>query len=96
MDRIILQGKNLRERSEGHEYLAEVMDFPEYYGGNLDALYECLTDICEDTLICVEYDGDELESDFFHVFMNVLLDAVAYNRRLKLQCAAYGGFEFDF
>lgn len=27
-----------------HEALAQALDFPDYYGKNLDALYDCLTD----------------------------------------------------
>lgn len=33
------------------EYIARQMDFPEYYGKNLDALYDCLTDIAEPTAV---------------------------------------------
>ncbi|MBQ8083219.1 MAG: barstar family protein, partial [Clostridia bacterium] len=28
-----------------HAVLKEAFEFPEYYGGNLDALHDCLTDI---------------------------------------------------
>ena len=28
-----------------HAYLAEMLEFPSYYGNNLDALLDCLTDI---------------------------------------------------
>ena len=38
-------------RREIHEYIAEKMAFPEYYGHNLDALYDCLTDITEPTAV---------------------------------------------
>ena len=38
-------------RREIHEYIAEKMAFPEYYGHNLDALYDCLTDISEPTAV---------------------------------------------
>ena len=30
--------------SDGHKYLKEALDFPDYYGENLDALYDCLTE----------------------------------------------------
>ena len=29
---------------DGHNYLKEVLNFPDYYGKNLDALYDCLTE----------------------------------------------------
>ncbi len=38
-------------RRKIHEYIAEKMNFPQYYGHNLDALYDCLTDICEPTAV---------------------------------------------
>lgn len=34
-----------------HSYIADSLGFPEYYGKNLDALYDCLTDIDEPTAI---------------------------------------------
>ncbi|RAP46472.1 MAG: ribonuclease inhibitor [Methanosphaera sp. rholeuAM74] len=46
---IILDGKLIKKRS--HDYLSEVFDFPSYYGRNLDALYDCLTDIGTQTEI---------------------------------------------
>ena len=34
--------------SDGHKYLKKALDFPDYYGENLDALYDCLCDLnCE-------------------------------------------------
>lgn len=43
MKRIEIDG-NLIKRN-GHKYLKKVFNFPNYYGNNLDALYDCLTDI---------------------------------------------------
>ncbi|CAE7846929.1 yrdF, partial [Symbiodinium microadriaticum] len=40
-----------------YEYLGQSLEFPEYYGGNLDALYDCATrDICEP--VCVVWPKD--------------------------------------
>ena len=39
--KIILDGRVCTNRTETHLYLKEMMDFPEYYGMNLDALYDC-------------------------------------------------------
>ena len=39
--KIILDGRVCTDRTETHLYLKEMLDFPEYYGMNLDALYDC-------------------------------------------------------
>lgn len=37
---------------EIHEVLKHDLDFPDYYGGNLDALWDCLTDmLCDISFI---------------------------------------------
>ncbi len=65
-----------------HAALKEAFEFPEYYGGNLDALHDCLTDIAvkatEAEPITVTFAGYKkakraLGSDF-HNFRNVLND----------------------
>ena len=47
----------LNDRDSAHDYLAEVFEFPEYYGKNLDALYDCLGDISEPTRLYVMRDA---------------------------------------
>lgn len=42
-----------RPAEEIHRDFAEALAFPPYYGNNLDALYDALTDICEDTELCL-------------------------------------------
>lgn len=42
--KIILDGKRMTSKEETHAYLKEALDLPSYYGRNLDALYDCLTE----------------------------------------------------
>ena len=57
MKKVELDFKGLFTPRQIHEYIAQKLDFPEYYGKNLDALYDCLTDICDETEIrIVNYD----------------------------------------
>ena len=42
----VLDGDAISTREELHAALARELALPDWYGGNLDALYDCLTD-CE-------------------------------------------------
>ena len=57
------------------------MKFPDYYGGNLDALYDCLTDISSDTAVDIRYDA---ENDMQRAVLEVFSDAVAANTHLAI------------
>ena len=41
---VILDARKLGEKEEAHAYLKNVFAFPDYYGANLDALYDCLSE----------------------------------------------------
>lgn len=42
---LILDARRLSTREEAHIYLREALELPDYYGNNLDALYDCLTEL---------------------------------------------------
>lgn len=63
---IILDGIMIREKS--HEYLKEKLDLPDYYGKNLDALYDCLTEIGVETeieIVNASFISKDLTDTFF-------------------------------
>ena len=72
MKKTELDFKELFTPRQIHEYIAEKLDFPEYYGKNLDALYDCLTDICEETEITIKnYDIlDYRENRIINTFLD--------------------------
>lgn len=45
MHEVTLNCAGLQDKARLHSVLAEALDFPEWYGNNLDALYDCLTDL---------------------------------------------------
>lgn len=82
---IILDTLCLTEPEAAHAYLKEKLSFPEYYGNNLDALYECLTDICEETVLRLRAEGGVMpESSYFIKLFGVMRDAEAENPRLTI------------
>jgi ribonuclease inhibitor len=51
MREFVFDGAELPTPRQVQDALAERMEFPEWYGRNLDALHDCLGDIREETLI---------------------------------------------
>ena len=49
MKEIMIDGSTISTSPDLHEALATALAFPAHYGKNLDALYDCLTEIGEDT-----------------------------------------------
>ena len=46
MKTVILNGLRMTDRETAHSYLAYKLDLPAYYGRNLDALADCLSEFC--------------------------------------------------
>lgn len=71
-----LDGNLIKER--GHDYLMEALELPDYYGKNLDALYDCLTEMeCEIELT----NAGEVDEDILDTFR----DAADENDLLKFK-----------
>ena len=68
------------EKEKIHTVMAEELDFPSYYGKNLDALYDALTDICEETVITVNG-----QSDYGTKLLAAINDAAAANKNIKVE-----------
>lgn len=53
MKKITLEAARLKSKSSAHKYLKDRLNLPEYYGENLDALWDCLMEICAPTTIVI-------------------------------------------
>ena len=73
MKEITLDGKYLQQTEAGHLYLMQMLDFPEYYGKNMDALYDLLTEIAEPVAIRIE-NPDALDIKIRRVFQDAALN----------------------
>ena len=47
--RVELDCRKMTDKQAAHAYLKQELSFPEYYGNNLDALYDVLTELGEQT-----------------------------------------------
>ena len=42
---VVLDASRMTDKETTHDYLKKVLDLPEYYGNNLDALHDCLEEM---------------------------------------------------
>lgn len=74
-----LDGKLIKDH--GHDYLMEVLNLPDYYGKNLDALYDCLTEIsCDVTLI----NSSEVDEEIVQTFVDAANENDFFNFEIIL------------
>ncbi len=92
MKKVVIDGGAVKTMEDIHRTFAEALDFPEWYGGNLDALYDCLTDLFEETEIVIE-NRDALAGVLGRRcagFWRVLCDAARENRRIRISGELFG------
>ena len=71
-NRIVLDCRMFLERGAAHDYLAKKLALPEYYGRNLDALYDCLSGVKGDIVFL---HADEIDSGYARKILRVFEDA---------------------
>ena len=81
---VILDAKKMLEKEKMHEYFAKKFDLPEYYGKNLDALFDCLCEINEPTLIKLKNE-DALEASIKDGLIELFLDVCNENEIVKFE-----------
>jgi len=82
----ILTFIGIKTKEELHELLFKRLCLPAHYGGNADALFDCLTDIAEDTQIIL-FNTEELKSSlgkYGEVILKVFADAARANGHITL------------
>lgn len=57
--RVVLTAQKISDRSSMAAFMKEELDLPEYFGGNLDALSDLLSEISQETVF--ELEESELE-----------------------------------
>ena len=79
--RFVLDGGSVGSRETLHQTLAAGLRLPDWYGGNLDALHDCLTDITEPTELVIR-NGGALKAalgNYAAALERVLADCAAEN-----------------
>lgn len=69
-------------RLQVHAYLMEILPLPPYYGRNLDALYDCLTELADTELVILH---TEAAPASFDAVRQVISDAAKENPALTVE-----------
>ena len=86
MDSIRLDCTQMTDREMAHDYLAQALSFPEWYGRNLDALYDLLTGYTAP--LCLELLHPEALAalgDYGCALLDTLRDAASDNPQFTLR-----------
>ena len=82
MTELILDGLTLKSREELHDALTQGLHLPSYFGRNLDALFDCMTERREETRLCLR-NAERLPCG--RKLLQVLRDAAAENPSLHIE-----------
>ena len=86
---VIVDGALILNREMLHDTLSTALRLPAWYGRNLDALYDCLTDVQEETVVVLR-DRAALEEHlggYGRRFMRLLEEVSRENPHLRLETA---------
>ena len=83
MKEIVIDCAEMTGPRQLHHALARALDFPQWYGNNLDALHDCLTEISEPLRLILR--GTDALGIFAGGFCRVLEDAREENPNLDFR-----------
>lgn len=87
MKTVAIDGNEIINMMDIHRIFAEELEFPEWYGMNLDALFDCLCDMTEEVEIVIE-NKTELSENLgvsFEKLCAVLDDACEENGNISVE-----------
>ena len=84
MKTVDLNGRKLVSETAAQDYLFDMFDFPNYYGEDLEALYDALVDISEETHVSIINRNIMENSSYGSKLMWIFEDAASDNDKLYL------------
>lgn len=86
MKTVVIDGGMMFTREAAHDYLALRLDFPDYYGRNLDALYDLLSEYARPLRLVIyrRWELDAALGAYGTALLETLTDATRGNPNLTL------------
>lgn len=81
---IILDATQMNTRESAHKYLSSMLEFPDYYGENLDALFDCLTEIGQETELVLRLFDEYEKNEYLNKIVKVMKEAHMENPHLHI------------
>lgn len=83
---VTMNGADILDRGELHAFLAGALALPDWYGRNLDALWDCLTSLHEPLELRIQNYAalEEHLGAYTDLFIQVVRDAADENGRITL------------
>ena len=83
--RVLIDCSRMTSKETLHRYLKETLALPEYYGGNLDALFDCLTEVNQPVVLEFEHPNALIPlGNYGEALMSTFRDAALENPMLTL------------
>ena len=84
--RIEINPERLTSKTKVYNFMNEVLKMPEYYSKNLDSLYDCLTEVEEDTTFVFTREKlkEVCEEEYSYRTLMVLSKASEHNPHIHL------------
>lgn len=83
---LIIRESDFKTKADALEHIASELGFPSYFGGNLDALFDCLCDLDEDTNIAFDNPVFGESPEWYVMLCDTVIDAAMENECITLYC----------
>ena len=91
MRKIDIDAKQFHNKESMSQYLSELFQFPDYFGGNLDAAFDLLNEVEETTILYFDRDNTKemLEEEYAYKSLRMLMEACMNNPNLRMKLRKY-------